>query len=134
VQKPPQVQAQNSQKVNKPTPAIVEQPKAEKVAKPKVVKVMKSTPKEVVELTNKLENIDIVTETTDKNDLTIEISKKLKRIRRKLRDSEQLDEKIKSGEINADKVQLEKVSRIPELEKEIEKLESERLLLRQGKK
>jgi trehalose-6-phosphate synthase len=130
--KPPQqqVQAQNTQKIKKPSPAIADQPKAEKVVKSKAT--TKPT-KEVVELTSQLKNVEIA-ETTDKNDLTIEISKKLKRLRRKLRDSQELDEKIKSGEMSADKVQLEKVSRIPELQQEIEKLEEERLVLRQGKK
>lgn len=131
--KAPQVQAQNPQKSNKPSPAIIEQPKVvvDKI-KPKAVKTVKPTI-DVVEVTKKLESVEI-SETTDKNDLTIEISKKLKRLRRKLRDTEQLEEKIKSGEVSADKVQLEKVSRIAALQQEIEKLESERLLLRPGGK
>jgi partner of Y14 and mago len=46
------------------------------------------------------------------DDPTIELSKKLKRIRRKLREVEILDEKIKAGEITApEKDQLEKISR-----------------------
>lgn len=65
-------------------------------------------------------------------DPTIEISKKLKRLRRRLRESEQLDEKIKAGEVaNAD--QLEKSARRKEFEDEIEQLEAERLTLRQLK-
>lgn len=44
-------------------------------------------------------------------DPTIEMSKKLKRIRRKLREVEILDEKIKTGEITAEKDQLEKIAR-----------------------
>lgn len=45
------------------------------------------------------------------NDPTIELSKKLKRIRRKLREVEILDEKIKANEIAPEKDQLEKISR-----------------------
>lgn len=44
-------------------------------------------------------------------DPTIEISKKLKRIRRKLREVEILDEKIQAGEIAPEKDQLEKIAR-----------------------
>lgn len=45
-------------------------------------------------------------------DPTIELSKKLKRIRKKLREVEILDEKIKAGEITEpEKDQLEKISR-----------------------
>lgn len=63
------------------------------------------------------------------SDPTVEISKKLKRLRRRLRESEQLDEKIKAGEVaNAD--QLGKSSRRRELEDEIEQLEAERITLR----
>lgn len=49
-------------------------------------------------------------------DPTIELSKKLKRIRRKIRDVENLEEKIKLGEIVAEKDQLEKVARKKEFE------------------
>lgn len=69
-------------------------------------------------------------------DPTVEISKRLKRLRRRLRESEQLEEKINlartAGEpTNPD--QIEKCSRRKELEDEINQLEDERNKLRQLK-
>lgn len=78
----------------------------------------------------KLEDIKMSNQSS--NDPTIELSKKLKRLRKRLRECEALDEKIISGEItNPEKDQLEKISRRKEFEEEIEQLEAERLKLRQ---
>nr|CAG4650660.1 EOG090X0KVN [Sida crystallina] len=53
-----------------------------------------------------------------------EPSKKLKNLKKKLRDTELLEEKIKSGELkNPDKDQLEKIKRKSEVVKEIKELE-----------
>lgn len=82
----------------------------------------------VDEISKKLEETLTVVE-----DPTVEISKKLKRLRKRLRESEQIDEKIKAGEININSSQLEKSSRRKEFEDEIEQLEAERLRLRQQK-
>lgn len=59
-------------------------------------------------------------------DPTIEISKKLKRLRKKVRDTEILEEKIKNGQIKAEKDQLDKISRKSELLQEIQSLEEQR--------
>lgn len=60
-------------------------------------------------------------------DDVVELSKRLKRLRRRLRELELLDEKIKSGEIvKPQKDQLEKITRKCEIEKEIEELEKNR--------
>jgi partner of Y14 and mago protein len=60
-------------------------------------------------------------------DPTVEISKKLKRLRKRLREIELLQEKIMSGEIkNPEKDQLEKVERRDEIYIEIQTLEEER--------
>ncbi|CAG9811130.1 unnamed protein product [Chironomus riparius] len=60
-------------------------------------------------------------------DDVVELSKRLKRLRRRLRELELLDEKIKSGEIvKPQKDQLEKITRRFEIEKEIEELEKNR--------
>lgn len=67
------------------------------------------------------------------SDPTVEISKKLKRLRRRLRESEQLEEKIKAGEVEINADQLGKSARRKELEDEIEQLEADRLKLRQLK-
>ena len=84
----------------------------------------------VEEISKKLSDVDL--SSASDVDPTIEISKKLKRLRRRLREAEQLEEKILSGEVtNSD--QLEKISRRKEFEEEIEQLESERLKLRQLK-
>lgn len=81
----------------------------------------------VKELSEKLQDVSLTTA-----DPTVEISKKLKRLRKRLRESELLDEKIKAGEVtNSD--QLEKSARRREFEEEIEQLEAERLTLRQLK-
>lgn len=72
--------------------------------------------------------------TVTTNDPTVELSKKLKRLRRRLRESEILAEKMESGEItNPEKDQLEKISRRKDFEDEIEQLEAERLKMRQLK-
>lgn len=83
----------------------------------------------VDEISEKLQDI-----TVSSDDPTIELSKKLKRLRKRLRESELIDEKIKAGEAgNVNSFQLEKSRRIKEFEDEIEELEAERLKLRQLK-
>lgn len=129
--------SQAAQSKKSSAPVVVDEPKIQSQqptlnvykAKPTEVKCVKRD--EVLEVTKKLDKIEIASDT---NDPTIEISKKLKRLRKKLRDSEQLNDKIKSGEVTADKVQLDKIARINDLLKEIEELESERLKLRSVKK
>lgn len=60
-------------------------------------------------------------------DDVVELSKRLKRLRRRLRELDLLDEKIKVGEIaKPQKDQLEKITRRREIEKEIEELERQR--------
>lgn len=106
-------------KVDKPKPATGEKIKIKEKKESAKVDVVK-------EMSEKLQDIALST------DPTIEISKKLKRLRKRLRESELLDEKIKAGEVtNAD--QLEKSARRREFEEEIEQLEAERLKLRQIK-
>lgn len=57
----------------------------------------------------------------------VELSKRLKRLRRRLRELDILEEKIKSGEIQKpQKDQVEKISRRAEMEKEVEELEKQR--------
>lgn len=83
----------------------------------------------VDEISEKLQDI-----TVSSDDPTIELSKKLKRLRKRLRESELIDEKIKAGEAgNVNSFQLEKSRRRKEFEDEIEELEAERLKLRQLK-
>lgn len=98
----------------------------------------KSKVKEKKEVVKAVEPIQEISEKLQETSLTsdvdptIEISKKLKRLRKRLRESELLDEKIKAGEAtNAD--QLEKCARRKEFEQEIEQLEAERQKLRQMK-
>lgn len=86
------------------------------------------------ENTESVKNSTAIDEITDSMQNTlkiredvIEISKRLKRLRRRLRELEILEEKINSGEIaKPQKDQLEKISRRGELVKEIEELEKTR--------
>lgn len=85
------------------------------------VKIMTKTSENVDELANSMENNLKIREDV------IEISKRLKRLRRRLRELEILEEKINSGEISKpQKDQLEKIQRRGELKKEIEELEMQR--------
>lgn len=75
--------------------------------------------------------IDDVTETMQNSlkirDDVVELSKRLKRLRRRLRELDLLEEKIKAGEIvKPQKDQLDKITRRKEFEKEIEELEKQR--------
>lgn len=91
---------------------------------------------DVDSITEKVQAVKLVPQASASIDAdpTIELSKKLKRLRRKLRESEILAEKIKSGEvINPEKDQIEKLENCKKFEKEIEKLEAERLKMRQLK-
>ena len=54
----------------------------------------------------------------------VDPAKKIKNLRKKLRDTEALEQKIKSGEVkNPDKDQLDKIKRKKEVVKEIQELE-----------
>lgn len=143
IAKPPSQPAQQTKKPSALAPVVVvaDEPKVQIVKQPTAVapapKLKQAEVKcvkkdnNVHEVTKQLEKVEL---TSDRSDPTIEISKKLKRLRKKLRDSEQLNDKIKSGEVVAEKVQLDKIARIVALEKEIEELEEERLKLRSVKK
>lgn len=110
---------------NKPKPPAAEKAKI----KEKKENVVKVTATVVDELSEKLQDA-----TVSSVDPTIELSKKLKRLRKRLRESELIDEKIKAGEVAAvNPSQLEKSTRRKEFEDEIEQLEAERLKLRQLK-
>lgn len=118
--KPTQNEKSKSQQADKPRSQQPDKPKK----KPEAAK-----PDPVEEVSEKLQNVAVSSAASDP---TIEISKKLKRLRRRLRESEQLEEKLKTGEApNAD--QLEKIARRKEFEDEIEALEAERLTLRKLK-
>lgn len=116
----------NKVKIDKPKPAVVEKTK-NKEKKSETAKA-----NTVTEISEKIQDVKI--DATLNNDPTVELSKKLKRLRRRLRESEILAEKVESGEItNLEKDQLEKISRRKEFEEEIEQLEAERLKMRQLK-
>lgn len=82
--------------------------------------------KQVDDISGKLSEISLSSDA----DPTVEISKKLKRLRKRLRESEQLDEKLQAGESITNSDQLDKIARRQEFFGEIEKLEAERLKLR----
>lgn len=83
--------------------------------------------KQVDDISGKLSEISL---SSGDADPTVEISKKLKRLRKRLRESEQLDEKLQAGESITNSDQLDKIARRQEFFEEIEKLEAERLKLR----
>lgn len=83
--------------------------------------------KQVDDISGKLSEISLSSSDADP---TVEISKKLKRLRKRLRESEQLDEKLQAGESITNSDQLDKIARRQEFFEEIEKLEAERLKLR----
>lgn len=133
---PSQQQPQQQSQHTKKPPVVVDETKVQtQLKQPTAVPASKAKPcvkkDPVNEVTKQLEKVELM---SDKGDPTIEISKKLKRLRKKLRDSEQLADKIKTGELVADKVQLDKIERCKALEKEIEELELERVKLRSEKK
>jgi len=96
--------------------------------------------KDITVLTRKVEELKVTAAAEElpasasSADPTIEISKKLKRLRKRLREAEVLDTQIKSGEIaKPEKHQLEKVENMAEFLQEIEELEAERIKMRQLK-
>lgn len=118
----------NKIKVEKPKPAAGDKTKIKEKKEPS----SKTSYRNDVEISEKLQDIKIAAPST--NDPTVELSKKLKRLRRRLRESEILVEKMEAGEItNPEKDQLEKIARRKEFEEEIEQLEAERLKMRQLK-
>jgi hypothetical protein len=122
--RPPPADKANSQAIEKPKAPVDKSKQTAEKSKLKEKKEVAPKANPVDEISEKLEDSSV--------DPTIEISKRLKRLRRRLRESEQLEEKIKSGEMtNPD--QLEKCSRRKELEDEIDQLEDERNKLRQLK-
>lgn len=116
-----------------PSPSNVTKPKTEK-PKSQADKV-KIKEKKEVKVVEPVQEISEKLKETSMSDVdpTIEISKKLKRLRKRLRESELLDEKIKAGEAMPNPDQLEKCARRKEFELEIEELEAERLKLRKLK-
>lgn len=120
-------------KADKPKPAMDKsKPAADKpkltVDKIKVKERKENVKVDVVEEINeKLQDVTV----SSNVDPTIELSKKLKKLRKRLRESEIIDEKIKAGDADVNSSQLEKSARRKEFEKEIEQLEAERLKLRQ---
>lgn len=114
------------------TKTKTEKPKSEKppVGGEKIkAKEKKETVKaqQVDDISGKLSEISLSSSDADP---TVEISKKLKRLRKRLRESEQLDEKLQAGESITNSDQLDKIARRQEFFGEIEKLEAERLKLR----
>lgn len=86
---------------------------------------------QVEDVNQKLQDLNLPSSTTDP---TIELSKKLKRLRKRLRESELLEEKVKSSELqNPEKDQLEKIANRKTFEDEIKLLEAERDKLRKLK-
>lgn len=84
----------------------------------------KSTTKQKPEKQTKSEDVQKVTESVSDINLEEELAKKLKKLKKKIREIDQISLKIKSGELKKPgKDQLEKVSRKAELLKEIESLE-----------
>ena len=82
-------------------------------------------------MTKPAASIEEVTETMQSSlkirEDVLEISKRLKRLRRRFRELEVLEEKINAGEIaNPQKDQLEKIQRRMDFMKEIEELEKVR--------
>jgi partner of Y14 and mago len=111
-----------------PTPAAPTVNKTQKPPKPQPAATASNTEKikikvkkdAVKEAPQKVED-DISEKMQEKlqisaTDPTIELSKKLKRIRKKLREVDELEEKIKNGEIKPEKDQLEKVARKKDFE------------------
>lgn len=121
-------------RTEKPKPTQNEKPKSQQGDKPKPQQPEKAKkkpeaakPDPVEEVSEKLQSVAVSSVASDP---TIEISKKLKRLRRRLRESEQLEEKLKTGGEAPNADQLEKIARRKEFEDEIEQLEAERLLQR----
>jgi partner of Y14 and mago len=68
-------------------------------------------------------NINELTE--EISDMQIDTEKKLKKLKKKLREIESIEEKVKSGELkNPEKDQLDKISRKPQIVKEISQIEA----------
>lgn len=66
-----------------------------------------------------------MTDLSNQQNSAVDPLKRLKNLRKKIREIESLDKKIKSGEIkNPDKEMLEKVSRKKEIQQEIKQLEA----------
>lgn len=125
----PKSEKPKTQPSDKSKPPPSEKPKPQQVekikTKDKKAEAAKAKAITVSDVSEKLQDATISPAT----DPTIEISKKLKRLRKRLRESEQLEEKCKTGDVtNPD--QLEKIARRKEFEEEIEQLEAERLKLR----
>lgn len=107
--------------VKKKTPKP-EAPKSEAKSDKKPKKAQPDTTAQVEELSQQLSESAVL----DPNLIGIELSKKLKRLRRRVRDTEILEEKIESGELVPEKDQVEKLSRKSELLYEIKELEEQR--------
>lgn len=95
---------------------IKKEPKKDKQSSPKIANAINTT--KVQELEEKFEDALEI-------DPLVDIYKRLKRLRRKIRDIEVLEQKLKVGE-KPEKDQLEKIERKQEIMKEIHELEVER--------
>lgn len=74
---------------------------------------------------SKITNNPVVSEATNKQISTMDPLKRLKKLRKTIREIESLESKIKNGEINnPDKEMLDKVSRKSEIQQEIKQLEA----------
>ncbi|OXU22870.1 hypothetical protein TSAR_006654 [Trichomalopsis sarcophagae] len=94
--------------------------------KPKTQNEKPKTPNEKPKSQNEKPKVnDPPAEAANKQTSTTDPLKRLKNLRKKIREIESLDKKIKSGEIkNPDKEMLEKVSRKAEIQQEIKQLEA----------
>lgn len=133
--KPTQNEKPKLQQPEKPKVKQADKPKPQQADKPKPQQPAKKKPEvakpdRVEEVSEKLKNVAVSSVASDP---TIEISKKLKRLRRRLREAEQLEEKLKSGAETPNADQLDKIARRKEFEDEIEQLEAEREQLRKLK-
>ncbi|KAG5667165.1 hypothetical protein PVAND_015162 [Polypedilum vanderplanki] len=92
------------------------------------IKVLTNPRQTTTKVTSSIDEVtDAMQNTLKIREDVLELSKRLKRLRRRLRELEILEEKIKSGEITKpQKDQVEKIARRKELEKEIDELEKQR--------
>lgn len=119
----PQQQQQQPQRSSAPAPVQIKKESTPVTKPPPAIRVMTKVdePSKINDLTEAMQNSLKI------RDDVVELSKRLKRLRRRLRELEVLDEKIKNGEIvKPQKDQLEKITRRFEIEKEIEELEKQR--------
>ncbi|KAG8192345.1 hypothetical protein JTE90_002165 [Oedothorax gibbosus] len=97
-----------------------------KTSSSKKKKKKKDDTAKIVPVTNMIEKMDINSTKTDPVSATVDPAKRIRNLKKKLRDINALKLKIESGELaNPEKDQLEKIARKGEIEAEIEELELE---------